>query len=179
MQQGLHRRDWKTHAKQNETSRHPTRPYRDLRCFRARNTVPKPLWNEAKFIDRDPHFYMRRVKQAIHMRLHPDDINRDSGIEIPEVWMRTIKKHNNRRAVQQRTAEGASHWVKDQRSKCTNQSCWKPTNHSKASCFIRSCMSSGPHLLKKSRSTSYARDHTWLHRETNGKLTLAAIHHDE
>ena len=29
----------------------------------------------------------------------------DSGIEIPEAWMPTIKKHNNRRTVQQRTAE--------------------------------------------------------------------------
>ena len=54
---------------------------------------------------------MRRVKEAIHIRLHPNNINRDSGIEIPEAWMPTIKKHNNRRAVRQRTAEGANHWV--------------------------------------------------------------------
>ena len=40
--------------------------------------------------------------------LHPKNINRDSGIEIPEAWMPTIKKHNNRRAVRQRTAEGAN-----------------------------------------------------------------------
>ncbi|RMX43029.1 hypothetical protein pdam_00001791 [Pocillopora damicornis] len=50
-----------------------------------------------------------RVKEAIHIRLHPNNINRDSGIEIPEAWMPTIKKHNNRRAVRQRTAEGANH----------------------------------------------------------------------
>ena len=25
-----------------------------------------------------------RVKEAIHIRLHPNDVNRDSGIEIPE-----------------------------------------------------------------------------------------------
>ena len=37
--------------------------------------------------------------------------------------MPTIKKHNNRRAVRQRTAEGANHWVQQQGSKCTNQSC--------------------------------------------------------
>ena len=73
----------------------------------AHNTGHKPLWNEVKFIDRDPHYYTRRVKEAIHIRLHPDNINRDSGIEIPETWMPTIKKHNNRRAVRQRTAEGA------------------------------------------------------------------------
>ena len=43
-----------------------------------------PLWDEVKFIDRDPHWYTRRVKEAIHRRLHPDNINRDNGTEIPE-----------------------------------------------------------------------------------------------
>ncbi len=61
--------------------------------------------NFHKFIDRDPHWYKRRVKEAIHLRLHPNNINRDNGIEIPEAWMPTIKKHNNRRTVRQRTAE--------------------------------------------------------------------------
>ena len=51
-------------------------------------------WNEVKFIDRDPYYHMRRVKEAIHIRLHPNNINRDSGIEIPEAWMSTIKKKN-------------------------------------------------------------------------------------
>ena len=52
---------------------------------------------------------MRRVKEAIDVTLHPDSINSDSGIEIPEAWMPTIKIHNNKRAVGQRTAEGANH----------------------------------------------------------------------
>ena len=77
----------------------------------AHNTGHKPLWNEVKFIDRNPYYYTRRVKGAIYTRLHPNNINRYSGIEIPEAWMPTIKKHNNRRAVRQRTAEGANHWV--------------------------------------------------------------------
>ena len=72
----------------------------------ANNTGHHPLWNEVKFIDRDPHWYTRRVKEAIHIRLNPNNINRDSGIEIPEAWMPTIKKHNNKRAVRLRTAEG-------------------------------------------------------------------------
>ena len=75
----------------------------------AHNTGHKPLWNEVKLIDRDPYYYTRRVKKAIHIGLHLDNINRDSGIEILEAWMPTIKKHNNRRAVRQRTAEGANH----------------------------------------------------------------------
>ena len=41
----------------------------------AHNTGHKPLWNEVKFIDRDPYYYTRRVKEAIHIRLYPDNIN--------------------------------------------------------------------------------------------------------
>ena len=48
-------------------------------------------WNEVKFIDRDPHWYTRKVKEAMHIRLHSNNINRDRGIEIPEAWMPTIK----------------------------------------------------------------------------------------
>ena len=81
----------------------------------AHNTGHKPPWNEVKFIVRDPYYNTHRVKEAIRMRLHPNNINRDSGIEIPEAWMPTIKKHNNRRAVRQRTAEGANHRVKTAR----------------------------------------------------------------
>ena len=55
-----------------------------------------PLWNRVKFIDRDPHRYSRRVKEAIQIRLHSNNINRDSGIEIPEAWIPTIRKHNSR-----------------------------------------------------------------------------------
>ncbi|KAL9983204.1 hypothetical protein ACROYT_G005342 [Oculina patagonica] len=91
---------------------------RDIRLARTQtsavaehtnNTGHYPLWNEVKFIDRDSHWYTRRVKEAIHIRLHPNNINRDSGIEIPEAWMPTIKKHNNRSlTVRLRTAEGAT-----------------------------------------------------------------------
>ena len=73
----------------------------------AHKTGHYPLWNEVNFIDRDSHWYTRRVKEATHTRLHPNNINRDSGIEIPEAWMLTIKKHN-RRMVQQGTAEGTT-----------------------------------------------------------------------
>ena len=75
----------------------------------AHNTGHKPLWNEVKFINRDPYYYTCRIKEAIHIRFHPNNINRYSGIEIPNAWMLTIKKHNNRRAVPQRTPEGANH----------------------------------------------------------------------
>ena len=31
-----------------------------------------------------------------HIRLHPNNINSDSGIDIPEAWIPTIKQHNSR-----------------------------------------------------------------------------------
>ena len=59
-----------------------------------------------KFIDRDPHWYPNRVKEETHIRLHPNNINRDSEIEISEAWMPTctIRQHNSR-SVPQQTAE--------------------------------------------------------------------------
>ena len=36
----------------------------------------------------------RTVKEANHIRLHPDNINKDNGIEIPEAWTSTFKQHN-------------------------------------------------------------------------------------
>ena len=66
-----------------------------------------PIWNEVKFIDRDPHWYTRRVKEVIHIRLHPNNINRDSGVEIPKSWMPIIKKHSSR-SITNRTCEGTT-----------------------------------------------------------------------
>ena len=54
-----------------------------------------PLWGEVKFIDRDPHWYTRRVKEAIHIRLHPK-------ISISEEW------------IPQRTCEGTASSLKNE-----------------------------------------------------------------
>ena len=61
-----------------------------LRDEHANETSHYPLWDEVKFIDRDPN-----------------NNNRDNGIEIPEARMSTVKKHS-RRMVQQRTPEGTT-----------------------------------------------------------------------
>ena len=66
-----------------------------------------PLWNQVKFIDRDPHRYTRRVKEAVQIRLLSNNINRDNGIEIPEAWIPPIRKHNSR-STTKRTPEGTS-----------------------------------------------------------------------
>ena len=66
-------------------------------------------WNSVNHASHlDPHCYTRRVKEAIHIRLYLSKISRDSGIEIPEAWMPTVKKHNSRRAIRQRTAKGTN-----------------------------------------------------------------------
>ena len=55
-----------------------------------------PIWRKVEFIDCYPHWYTRRVKEAIRIRLHPNNINRDSGIDIPKAWIPTVKQHNSR-----------------------------------------------------------------------------------
>ena len=94
---------------------------RDIRLARTQSSAVSehsnvtghyPLWDEVKFIERDPHWYTRTVKEAIHIRLHPDNINRDNGIEIPEAWMPTIKQHSSR-SVPRRTAEETIYSLND------------------------------------------------------------------
>ena len=58
------------------------------------------------FIDWDLHWYSLRVKEAIHIRLHPSNINRHSGNEIPEAWMPTIRQ-NSSQSLWQWTTERA------------------------------------------------------------------------
>ena len=45
------------------------------------------------------------VEEAFRIGLHLNNINRNSGIEIPEAWMPTIRQHSSR-SLPQRTAEG-------------------------------------------------------------------------
>ena len=59
----------------------------------ANETGHYPLWDKVEFIGCHPHWYTRRVKEAIHLRLRPNNVN--SGIDIPEAWMPTIKQHNS------------------------------------------------------------------------------------
>ena len=60
-------------------------------------------------IDRDPHCNTHRVKEKNHIRLHSNNINRDSRIESPESWLPLIKKHSDRRSLRRRTSEAKAH----------------------------------------------------------------------
>ena len=86
----------------------------------AHETSRYPIWNKVKFIDQDPHWYTHRVKDAIHIRPHPNDINRDTGMEIPEEWIPMIKTHNNTRMVQQQTTPREQLLTRTMGSKCSN-----------------------------------------------------------
>ena len=68
---------------------------RDIRLACTQTSAVSEHANET-FIDRDPHWYT-----------HPNNINRDSGIEFPEAWIPTIKKHNSR-STTRRTCEGTT-----------------------------------------------------------------------
>ena len=90
----------------------------------ANETEHYPLWDKFKFIDRDPHWYTRRVKEAIHIKLRPNNISRDNGIEIPEAWMSTIKQHNSRSVPQRTTQETAPNQNnEDRNAPITNNPC--------------------------------------------------------
>ena len=45
-----------------------------------------------KHINRESHWYTRKVKEAIRTRLSPNNINRDNGAEIPEACFTTLFK---------------------------------------------------------------------------------------
>ena len=70
----------------------------------ANKTGYHPLWDEVKFIDRDLTGTLVELRRL--SRLHHNNINRDSGIKIPEAWMPTIRQNDNR-LLPQRTAEGS------------------------------------------------------------------------
>ena len=53
----------------------------------------------------DPNWYSHSVEEAIQISFHPNNINRDRGIEIPRAWTPTIRQHNSQ-SVSGQTAEG-------------------------------------------------------------------------
>ena len=50
-------------------------------------------WSGAQCIADDKRWHSSWVKEAIKIRLRPNTLNRDRGIDIPESWMSTIRRH--------------------------------------------------------------------------------------
>ena len=76
---------------------------KDIRLARTQNSAVSEhangnrhelLWNKMKFIDRNNHWYTRKVKEA---KDNPNNINRDNEAEILEAWMPPIRKHQSQR----------------------------------------------------------------------------------
>ena len=64
--------------KENERDIQLSRTQTSAVSEHANKTRNYPLLDEVKFIDRDPHWYSRRVKEAVHIRLHPNNVNKDN-----------------------------------------------------------------------------------------------------
>ena len=47
----------------------------------------RPNWNGVRCIDHEPHWYTRRIKEAIHIRLRANNVNQDNGVDIPGFWL--------------------------------------------------------------------------------------------
>ena len=64
---------------------------------------------------------MGRPISPIHIRLNANNINRDNGTEIPEVWMPTIRKHlnQNQRTPEETLVKGNNSWVEMHQSQQT------------------------------------------------------------
>lgn len=71
-----------------------------------RRTLPA-LGCVFKFTERDPRCYKLKVKEVIYIRPHPNNITRESGVEIPKTCMPAIPEHHNKitiRPFEKRTA---------------------------------------------------------------------------
>ena len=64
-----------------------------------RKTAHYVINNGVKFIYEalQWHIQSSRVKDAFLVTLHPDNINTDSGMEIPEGGISMVEKHNSKR----------------------------------------------------------------------------------
>ena len=83
---------------------------RDVRLRRTDNSAVaehawdnqhQPDWDGVQCLSQERHWYTRRVKEAINIRLNPNNFNRDNGIDIPKCWIRTIRRHDTRRPASQ------------------------------------------------------------------------------
>ena len=125
-------------------------------------------------INRDPYWYTGKVKGAIHIRLQPNNINRDSGIEIPEAW---CSRSKNTTTGESYDSEPSKEQLEDLNKPNTAVE-KKPTNHCGASCFISRPETIRPYrLMKTSSMQSKRRDshHKWPHRETNDNTLLLLL----
>ena len=54
-----------------------------------------PNWDNVQCIELEPHWYTRRIKEAIQIRLQRNIINLDGGVGIPGFRLPTIRHHDH------------------------------------------------------------------------------------
>ena len=92
--QKLSERSKEAQVQEHDQDIRPARAQTSAVSGHTNNIRHQLLWNEVKLIDCDPHWYTQRVKETIHLRPYPNNVNRDSGIQNPEAWMPIIKRKN-------------------------------------------------------------------------------------
>ena len=101
------------------------------------------------------HVWLKRQFTEDWM-FNPNNINRDGRME--NFWSMDV---HDQEMQYQESHTAMDPWgnnpSKQRGSKCTNHSCWKPANHSWASCFLTWCLTSRPHCLKKTSSMQLER----------------------
>jgi len=51
---------------------------------------------DTKILAKEDHFFKRRIKEAIEILKHPNNLNRDNGLEISENWIPLIQDKRTR-----------------------------------------------------------------------------------
>ena len=51
-------------------------------------------WAETSILDSEANFRSRRVKEAIWIALKSPSLNRDSGLELSQLWIETVRKNS-------------------------------------------------------------------------------------
>jgi predicted GIY-YIG superfamily endonuclease len=51
---------------------------------------------DTKILAKEDHFFKRRIKEAIEILKHPNNLNRDNGLEINENWVPLIQDRRTR-----------------------------------------------------------------------------------
>ena len=47
---------------------------------------------DTKILAKENHLFKRRIREAIEIRKHPSNLNRDSGLELSENWLPLFHK---------------------------------------------------------------------------------------